>query len=138
MAVNITTIRDQVQCKRCKKQYEIGFNVREKFVQIGAYILQNKDTMHHRAPSSWMYPTFPTCGHCNQQNSARPIIAKKKKFINWLFLFLGEMIGCCTLPKLKYFCKHTGNYRTGTKNRLTECTDQQKDLTRIAVMVAPH
>ncbi|KAK6916546.1 hypothetical protein RJ641_019407 [Dillenia turbinata] len=122
MALNITTIRDQVQCKRCEQQYEIGFNVREKFVQIGVYILENKDTMHHRAPSSWTNPTFPTCGHCNQQNGVRPIIAKKKKSINWLFLFLGEMIGYCRLPQLKYFCKHTRNHRTGAKDRLVYIT----------------
>ncbi|KAJ6365106.1 hypothetical protein OIU76_029972 [Salix suchowensis] len=78
----IETITGLVQCKRCEKQYEMGFD-------FGS-----------------------------QENSAKPVIANKKRKINWLFLLLGQMLGCCTLDQLKYFCKHTKNHRTGAKDRV--------------------
>ncbi|KAJ6409718.1 hypothetical protein OIU84_009256 [Salix udensis] len=109
----IETINGLVQCKRCEKQYEIGFDLRAKFEEIGAFIAENKNFMHDRAPSDWMNPVLPRCQFCKQENSAKPVIANKKQKINWLFLLLGQMLGCCTLDQLKYFCKHTKNHRTG-------------------------
>ena len=114
----IETITGLVQCKRCEKQYELGFDLRAKFVEIGAFISQNKSFMHDRAPSDWMNPVLPRCQFCDQENSVKPVIANKKHKINWLFLLLGQMLGCCTLDQLKYFCKHTKNHRTGAKDRV--------------------
>ncbi|KAG5238944.1 hydroxyproline-rich glycoprotein [Salix suchowensis] len=114
----IETINGLVQCKRCEKQYEIGFDLRAKFEEIGAFIAENKSFMHDRAPSDWMNPVLPRCQFCKQENSAKPVIANKKQKINWLFLLLGQMLGCCTLDQLKYFCKHTKNHRTGAKDRV--------------------
>ncbi|XP_011048771.1 PREDICTED: uncharacterized protein LOC105142701 [Populus euphratica] len=114
----IETITGLVQCKRCEKQYELGFDLRAKFVEIGAFISQNKSFMHDRAPSDWMNPVLPRCQFCDQENSVKPVIANKKQKINWLFLLLGQMLGCCTLDQLKYFCKHTKNHRTGAKDRV--------------------
>jgi hypothetical protein len=74
--------------------------------------------MHDRAPSDWMNPVLPRCQFCDQENSVKPVIANKKQKINWLFLLLGQMLGCCTLDQLKYFCKHTKNHRTGAKDRV--------------------
>ncbi|THG02676.1 hypothetical protein TEA_012074 [Camellia sinensis var. sinensis] len=62
------------------------------------------------------------CKFCEQENNAKPVISEKKKSINWLFLLLGQMIGCCTLEQLKYFCKHTKNHRTGAKDRVLYLT----------------
>ncbi|KAL3843472.1 hypothetical protein ACJIZ3_000875 [Penstemon smallii] len=118
----INTINGDVQCKRCERQYKISFNLQEKFNDIGSYIAQNKAQMHDRAPAVWMIPAFPTCRFCEQENSAKPVIADKKKAINWLFLLLGQMLGCCTLDQLKYFCKHTKNHRTGAKDRVLYLT----------------
>ncbi|KAJ6707861.1 HYDROXYPROLINE-RICH GLYCOPROTEIN FAMILY PROTEIN [Salix viminalis] len=114
----IETITGLVQCKRCEKQYEIGFDLEAKFVEIGAFISENKSSMRDRAPSVWMNPALPKCQFCEQENSAKPVIANKKRKINWLFLLLGQMLGCCTLDQLKYFCKHTKNHRTGAKDRV--------------------
>jgi hypothetical protein len=114
----IETITGLVQCKRCEKQFELGFDLRAKFVEIGAFISQNKSFMHDRAPSDWMNPVLPRCQFCDQENSVKPVIANKKQKINWLFLLLGQMLGCCTLDQLKYFCKHTKNHRTGAKDRV--------------------
>jgi hypothetical protein len=114
----IETITGLVQCKRCEKQFEVGFDLRAKFVEIGAFISQNKSFMHDRAPSDWMNPVLPRCQFCDQENSVKPVIANKKQKINWLFLLLGQMLGCCTLDQLKYFCKHTKNHRTGAKDRV--------------------
>ncbi|OAY29692.1 hypothetical protein MANES_15G164900v8 [Manihot esculenta] len=118
---NIEIITGAVQCKKCEKQYEMEFNLK-KFDAIGKYIAENKSSMHDRAPNKWMNPILPTCKYCKQENSVKPLISEKKKSINWLFLLLGEMLGCCTLEQLKYFCKHTKNHRTGAKDRVLYLT----------------
>ncbi|KDP46232.1 hypothetical protein JCGZ_10072 [Jatropha curcas] len=122
LSKKIETISGAVHCKRCEKQYEMGFNLREKFVEVGTFIAENKASMHDRAPSVWMTPVLPSCKYCDQENSVKPLISEKKKSINWLFLLLGQMLGCCTLEQLKYFCKHTKNHRTGAKDRVLYLT----------------
>lgn len=115
----IFTITGEVQCKRCERKFEMAFDLMEKFAQVWNFIAEHRADMHDRAPDVWMNPTLPTCKHCGQENSVKPVIAeKKKKSINWLFLLLGQMLGCCTLEQLKYFCKHTKNHRTGAKDRV--------------------
>ncbi|KAM1106137.1 hypothetical protein ACFX13_003083 [Malus domestica] len=118
----IVTITGEVQCKRCERQYEMDYNLKEKFLEVGSFIAGNKSMMRDRAPSVWMNPVLPACKFCKQENSAKPIIGDKKKVINWLFLLLGQMLGCCTLEQLKYFCKHTKNHRTGAKDRVLYLT----------------
>ncbi|KAG2705605.1 hypothetical protein I3760_05G063100 [Carya illinoinensis] len=122
LSKQIDTITGSVQCKRCQRQCEIGYNLEKKFDEVGHYIVENKSIMHDRAPSNWMNPVLPKCKFCGKENSAKPIISKKKKAINWLFLLLGRMLGCCMLGQLKYFCKHTKNHRTGAKDRLLYLT----------------
>ncbi|XP_045791333.1 uncharacterized protein LOC123886040 [Trifolium pratense] len=114
-------ITGDVQCKRCDKTYQISFDVRYKFPEIAQFIAENRHTMNDRA-TIWMNPRLSRCENCNQENCVKPVIADKKKSINWLFLLLGQMLGCCTLEQLKYFCKHTNNHRTGAKYRLLYIT----------------
>ncbi|KAI5660985.1 hypothetical protein M9H77_20308 [Catharanthus roseus] len=118
----IDKISGEVQCKKCERQYEMEFDLKEKFAEIGNFIAANKSSMHDRAPGVWMNPVLPKCKFCEQENSVKPIISDKKKSINWLFLLLGKMLGCCTLEQLKYFCKHTKNHRTGAKDRVLYLT----------------
>lgn len=122
LSKQITTITGEMQCKKCEKQYEMGYDLRDKFYEVGRFIAENKSSMHDRAPSVWMNPVLPTCKFCDQENSAKPVIPDKKKQINWLFLLLGQLLGCCTLDQLKYFCKHTKNHRTGAKDRVLYLT----------------
>lgn len=117
----INTISGQVQCKRCEKTYEIEYDLQEKYRDVAHFISTNKDIMHDRAPPIWMNPSLPNCKFCDQQNCVKPILTKKKS-INWLFLLLGQMLGCCKLAQLKYFCKHTKNHRTGAKDRVLYLT----------------
>ncbi|KAL7125358.1 hypothetical protein ABFS83_14G112100 [Erythranthe nasuta] len=114
----IAAVSGEVQCRRCERRYTISFNLMQKYNEVAAYITNNRDAMHHRAPKAWLSPPLPTCEFCGQENAARPVIADKKRSINWLFLLLGQMLGCCTLEQLKYFCKHTKNHRTGAKDRV--------------------
>ncbi|XP_012830966.1 PREDICTED: uncharacterized protein LOC105952015 [Erythranthe guttata] len=114
----IGAVSGEVQCRRCERRYTISFNLMQKYNEVAAYITNNRDAMHHRAPKAWLSPPLPTCEFCGQENAARPVIADKKRSINWLFLLLGQMLGCCTLEQLKYFCKHTKNHRTGAKDRV--------------------
>ncbi|CAL5329128.1 unnamed protein product [Camellia sinensis] len=118
----IYSITGEVQCKRCERRYEMDFDLREKFAEVGTFVAERKSSMHDRAPSVWMNPMLPACRFCEQENNAKPVISEKKKSINWLFLLLGQMIGCCTLEQLKYFCKHTKNHRTGAKDRVLYLT----------------
>ncbi|MCE3051248.1 hypothetical protein HAX54_049181 [Datura stramonium] len=115
-------ISGDVQCKRCERKYQIEFDLKEKFLEIGTYIAENKSAMHDRAPDIWMNPLLPTCQFCKQENSVKPIVSEDKNNINWLFLLLGRMLGCCTLEDLKYFCEHTKNHRTGAKDRVLYLT----------------
>ncbi|KAK1428642.1 hypothetical protein QVD17_17481 [Tagetes erecta] len=113
----IKTIAGEMECKRCQKTYEIEFDFERKYKEISEYVELHMYDFRDRAPANWMSPTLPKCRFCSQENSMKPVM-RKKKSINWLFLFLGQMLGCCTLEQLKYFCKHTGNHRTGAKDRV--------------------
>nr|XP_016452289.1 PREDICTED: uncharacterized protein LOC107776861 [Nicotiana tabacum] len=118
----IIVISGEVQCKKCEQQYQIQYDLQEKFKEIATFILKTKSFMRDRAPISWMNPNLPNCKYCNQNNCVKPVISEKKSSINWLFLLLGQMIGCCKLDALKYFCMHTKNHRTGAKDRLVYLT----------------
>ncbi|XVE76312.1 hypothetical protein DITRI_Ditri12bG0161800 [Diplodiscus trichospermus] len=116
---NMTTISGQVQCKKCEKFDNIEYNLEQKFRETASFISENKLAMHDRAPSAWMNPNLPSCKFCG--GCVKPVLAKKRA-INWLFLLLGGMLGCCKLSELKYFCKHTKNHRTGAKDRVLYLT----------------
>ena len=118
----IITVTGEVQCKKCQRQYEMAYPLEDKFKEVGYFIAINRDSMRDRAPAVWSNPHFPTCNFCGEENSAKPIISEKKKTINWLFLLLGQFLGCLTLEQLKYFCKHTQNHRTGAKDRVLYLT----------------
>ncbi|KAK7409837.1 hypothetical protein VNO78_00190 [Psophocarpus tetragonolobus] len=118
---NIVNITGKVQCKRCEHEFETSFNLEEKVAELRQFIQKERGSMHDRAPAAWMSPLLLKCSHCGRENCAKPILGKKKD-INWLFLLLGQMLGCCTLDQLKYFCKHTNNHRTGAKDRLLYLT----------------
>ncbi|KAL6502534.1 hypothetical protein OROHE_024539 [Orobanche hederae] len=122
LSERISLISGDVECKRCERRYKIEFDLHQKFIEVASFVAAEKDAMHHRAPRAWANPILPRCRFCNQENSARPLISDKKRSINWLFLLLGQMLGCCTLDQLKYFCKHTKNHRTGAKDRVLYLT----------------
>ncbi|XP_042979852.1 uncharacterized protein LOC122310031 [Carya illinoinensis] len=58
LSKQIDTITGSVQCKRCQRQCEIGYNLEKKFDEVGHYIVENKSIMHDRAPSNWMNPVL--------------------------------------------------------------------------------
>jgi len=118
----IFNITGDVQCKKCKEKFQMSFDLREKVPEILKFVIENRNNMYDRAPTIWLKPTLPNCVHCNQQNCVKPVIADKKRSINWLFLLLGQMLGCCTRKQLKYFCKHTKNHESGAKNRVLYLT----------------
>ncbi|KAF6166611.1 hypothetical protein GIB67_005473 [Kingdonia uniflora] len=118
LAMGIHTIWGDAECKKCQHKCRIEFDLMNKFMEVGKYISARKGYFNDRAPKNWMNPELPSCPSCNQVNSMRPNIPQDKKMINWLFLLLGQMLGCCTLEQLKYFCKHTRNHRTGAKDRV--------------------
>ncbi|XP_057440626.1 formin-like protein 7 [Lotus japonicus] len=117
----VTEITGTVTCKRCDEQRDITFNLEEKFSEVARFIEENRFDLHDRAPAQWSNPVLPTCERCGTENSLKPVITKKRS-INWLFLLLGQMVGCCKLEQLKYFCKHAMNHRTGAKDRLLYST----------------
>lgn len=121
LSKGINVITGNLYCKRCDKQYEIEYDLRQKFVEVASFVSKNKCAMHDRAPAVWMNPSLPSCKFCDQNNYVRPALSKKRS-INWLFLLLGQMLGCCKLAELKYFCKHTKNHRTGAKDRVLYLT----------------
>ncbi|CAH2051576.1 unnamed protein product [Thlaspi arvense] len=117
---NITVISGQVYCRPCEKTETLEYNLKEKFEELERYIKENKEVMRQRAPSVWMYPKLIRCGLCD--NEMKPVISLNKEEINWLFLLLGQMLGCCTLEQLKYYCHKTSQHRTGSKDRILYST----------------
>jgi hypothetical protein len=115
----IFNITGDLECKRCQQTLQVSFDIRYKFPEIRHFIVENMHDMNDRG-TIWMRPTLPRCEHCDQ--GMKPVISDKKRRINWLFLFLGQMLGCCTLQELRYFCKHTKIHRTGAKDRLLYLT----------------
>ncbi|MQL83344.1 hypothetical protein Taro_015842 [Colocasia esculenta] len=122
LSKGIRTITGEVQCKRCEHKGTMDYDLEEKYMEVARYIAAKKHLMHDRAPPEWTSPVFPPCPECKQQNSLKPVVAPKKRAINWLFMLLGQTLGCCTLEQLKYFCKHTKNHRTGAKDRVLYLT----------------
>ncbi|XP_014517377.1 uncharacterized protein LOC106774862 [Vigna radiata var. radiata] len=119
MLNKMNRISGRVQCKRCLNVFEMEIDVRKKLSELRRFTEGQKEDMKNRAPVEWMKPVLPKCEHCGRENSVTPVLAGvKKKAINWLFLFLSQTLGCCTIKQLKYFCKHTKNHRTASKNHL--------------------
>ncbi|KAI9071745.1 hypothetical protein K1719_046284 [Acacia pycnantha] len=114
---NITVIIGDVRCKGCKEKYKVEYDLLTKFSEISSFIDKKKDLMHSRAPKEWCNPELLDCKLCNHSKCVEPILTKKKS-TNWLFLFLGQMIGFCKLNHLRYYCKYANLHKTGAKNRL--------------------
>ncbi|CAO2171094.1 unnamed protein product [Urochloa humidicola] len=114
----VTSVAGQARCKRCGAKKPVEYDLEPKFRELRDYVVANRHNMNDRAPDPWMYPVLPDCGACGHKGAMWPEIAAEKREINWLFLFLGQMLGCCTLEQLKYFCEKTGRHRTGAKNRV--------------------
>ncbi|VVB10841.1 unnamed protein product [Arabis nemorensis] len=113
---NINVISGQVQCRPCEKIQTLEYNLKEKFMELYLYISNNNEELRNRAPKIWTSPKLTLCGSC--ESPMKPVISEKKEEINWLFLFLGQMLGSCTLEQLKYFCDKTSQHQTGSKEHL--------------------
>jgi hypothetical protein len=114
----VASVTGQARCKRCGDRKDIEYDLATKFRALRDYVAATRHDMNDRAPDVWMYPALPDCDKCGNKAAMWPEIAAEKSEINWLFLLLGQMLGCCTLEQLKYFCKNTGRHRTGAKNRV--------------------
>lgn len=118
----ISNIRGEVQCKRCDGLTTVEVNLQAAFIQLERYFMENKHSLHDRAPKHWMVPRLLDCTLCHQNDCVKPVIAEKKREINWLFLLLTQTLGLCTLDQLKFFCKHNDKHRTGAKDRVLYST----------------
>ena len=114
----VTSVEGHARCKRCGATKAIAYDLETKFWEVREYIVTNRHAMYDRAPKAWEFPPLPDCDACGHRGAMWPEIAADKHEINWLFLFLGQMLGCCTLDQLKYFCMNNGRHRTGAKNRV--------------------
>ncbi|KAL6615839.1 hypothetical protein ACP70R_038109 [Stipagrostis hirtigluma subsp. patula] len=114
----VTSVEGEARCKRCGRSKAIAYDLEPKFREVRGYIAANRHAMDDRAPEAWMVPALPDCEACGSKGCLWPVIAAEKREINWLFLMLGQMLGCCTLEQLKYFCKNTRKHCTGAKNRV--------------------
>ncbi|EXB38475.1 hypothetical protein L484_022377 [Morus notabilis] len=122
LSAKIETIAGEVQCKQCQQRFQLEYNLAEEFGKLWKFIADKKADMKDRAPKEWENPEFPDCMYCDQKGAVKPVVAEKKREINWLFLLLGRFLNCLTLDQLKYFCKHTRNHRTGAKDRVLYLT----------------
>jgi len=114
----VTTVEGQARCKRCAARRPVAYDLASKFRELRDHVVAHRHAMDDRAPDAWMYPALPDCAACGHKGAMWPEIAADKRRINWLFLLLGQTLGCCTLEQLKYFCQNTGRHRTGAKNRV--------------------
>ena len=114
----VTVVEGEARCKRCNCRATVAFDLEAKFREVREYVAANRHAFNDRAPEPWMNSALPDCDACGEKRCLWPAIPADKGQINWLFLLLGQMLGCCTLDQLKYFCKNTGRHRTGAKNRV--------------------
>ncbi|KAK3161636.1 hypothetical protein QOZ80_1BG0079580 [Eleusine coracana subsp. coracana] len=114
----VTTVEGGARCKRCGARTTVAYDLASRFRELRAFVDANRHAMDDRAPDAWMCPALPDCGACGRRGAVWPEIPADKRDINWLFLLLGQTLGCCTLEQLKYFCMNTGRHRTGAKNRV--------------------
>lgn len=114
----ITSVEGKATCNRCRAEVPIAYDLDAKFREVRDYVAANIHIMDDRAPEHWMCPRLPDCGSCGKKACMWPQIPNEKREINWLFLFLAQMLGCCTLEGLKFFCKNTKNHCTGAKTRV--------------------
>jgi len=119
--LKLKIISGTLECKVCKFQQDIQFDLVENFKKVTRFIEERRNEMCDRAPGEWMNPMIPNCESCGKEKAMHPLITKKRN-INWLFLLLSQMIGCCKLHQLKYFCKHADINRSGGKDRLISST----------------
>ncbi|KAI9126917.1 hypothetical protein K1719_002513 [Acacia pycnantha] len=122
LSQNITKIKGDLCCKECKKQFEIEYDLGSNFSEVVSFITENLNGMHDRAPPVWLKPEDLDCEYCNKTKCVQPLLPKLNRETNWLFLFLGQLIGHCNLTHLKHFCKHTDHHRTAAKDRLVYLT----------------
>ncbi|CDY37242.1 BnaA09g08630D [Brassica napus] len=61
-------------------------------------VIFGQEVLRHRASKVWSCPKLTPC--CSCKNGMKPVIGENKEEINWLFLLLGQMLGCCTLDQL--------------------------------------
>ncbi|RDX92668.1 hypothetical protein CR513_25164, partial [Mucuna pruriens] len=100
----ILTITGKVECKRCGANFEMGLDLEEKLAELWKFIQREKEAMNCTAPKAWLHPVLPNCPHCGVENCVMPFFGDtKKKAINWLFLLLSQMLGCCTPRQLSYY-----------------------------------
>lgn len=119
-AKNINMISGQVHCKPCNRTHTLTYDLMEKFSELYGYINDHKEVLRQRAPAIWSTPVLVPCETCKTE--MKPVISERKEEINWLFLLLGQMLGCCKLEQLKFFCGVHSNHRTGCKNRVLYIT----------------
>ncbi|KAL4277586.1 hypothetical protein HN51_060716 [Arachis hypogaea] len=115
----ILTITGDVQCGSCHKKFEMEFDLKQKAAEHGKFLKDHRDSLHNRCPKEWMNPNPIACKFCGKEKCVKPVIGSwKEHSINWLFLWLGQFIGFCTLEDLRYFCKYNKLHRTAAKDRL--------------------
>uniref|UniRef100_A0A0E0JMR1 DUF7086 domain-containing protein n=1 Tax=Oryza punctata TaxID=4537 RepID=A0A0E0JMR1_ORYPU len=88
-----------------------------KFREVCDHVTTNIHAMDDRALEHWLSLQLPNYDTCEEATYIWPHPNRKRE-INRLFLFLVQMIDCCTLDQLKFFCKNTWNHHTGAKNRM--------------------
>ncbi|KAL0661050.1 hypothetical protein Bca4012_097887 [Brassica carinata] len=118
----ITTITGEVQCRHCEKVYQVSYNLRERFSEVENVFVTRKKGLRERAHPVWTNPEPVRCELCGRDKAVKPVIADRKRQINWLFLLLGQTLGYCTLEQLRDFCKHSKSPRTGAKDRVLYLT----------------
>ncbi|XP_028758651.1 uncharacterized protein LOC114741593 [Neltuma alba] len=108
---NIIVISGDVHCMECKKQFQIEYDFPSKFYDVVSFLVNGNDNMHD---------VIKDCKLCGRRKCVQPVISGKKRETNWLFLFLGQMIGYCNLAHLKYFCKHNNLPTSEAKDPLVK------------------
>ena len=106
----ISAICGDVECKKCKYKDILVYDLQQKFKEVSDFIAEHLEDMDVKGSKKWMRPPLPSCPRCHKPDCLSPVIPSRKRDINWLFLFLGRMLGSCSHEQLKYFCKHNKVY----------------------------
>lgn len=121
--LHIDSVSADFKCMICGDVEKVEYNLAHKYMQVSDYIHRKGTKMGGIASNSWQFPTRPQCKNCNNKRRClEEVIKKDNNSINWLFLFVGKLIGCCKVQQLKEFCEQNEIECSGTKPRLVYLT----------------
>ncbi|OAY70531.1 hypothetical protein ACMD2_23784 [Ananas comosus] len=118
VASGITQIKGELCCRSCDAHEVVTYDLLSKFEEdVKPLYRRVQEYESDRASDSLLNPKYRDCPSCGLQRGMRPVVAQRKRDINWLFMLLDGTLGCLNMKILAYFCRRNGCHSTGARDR---------------------